>query len=99
MPLYVPPALLNEAEAARHQEIWKERDEAIKNGQYERDTELADEQSRLGTFRALFLHNKYSSDCCLKGQVLRAPSARSARNSHSTIINSHAAAVAVSNSV
>lgn len=57
MPLYVPSATLTEAEAARHNEIWTERLEAIRNGEYERDTELAEEQSRLGTFRGVFLHD------------------------------------------
>jgi hypothetical protein len=57
MPLYVPPAILNEAEAARHQEIWAERTEAIENGQYERDNELAEEQSKLGTFTPHFMHD------------------------------------------
>jgi hypothetical protein len=57
MPLYVPPAILNEAEAARHEAIWKERQEAIQKGEYERDTELANEQHRLGTFRPQFLHD------------------------------------------
>jgi len=57
MPLYVPPAILNEKQAARHQAIWKERQEAIRKGEYERDSELANEQSRLGTFRPHFLHD------------------------------------------
>src|SRR5262249_2522875 len=57
MPLYVPPAILNEAEAARHEAIWKERQEAIQKGEYERDTELANEQHQLGTFRSHFLHD------------------------------------------
>ncbi len=57
MPLYVPPAILNDEEAARHQAIWAERLEAIRNGEFERATELANEQSRLGTFRPFFLHD------------------------------------------
>jgi hypothetical protein len=57
LPLYVPPAILNEAEAARHEAIWTERQEAIQKGEYERDTELANEQHRLGTFRPHFLHD------------------------------------------
>jgi hypothetical protein len=57
MPLYVPPAILNEAEAARHEAIWLERLEAIQKADYERDTELANEQHRLGTFRPHFLHD------------------------------------------
>jgi hypothetical protein len=57
VPLYVPPAILNVAEAARHEAIWKERWEAIEKGDYERDTELANEQHRLGTFRAQFMHD------------------------------------------
>src|SRR5262249_50393637 len=35
----------------------KERQEAIQKGEYERDTELANEQYRLGTFRPQFLHD------------------------------------------
>jgi hypothetical protein len=57
MPLYVPPAILNEAEAARHEAIWQERWEAIEKGDYERDTALANEQHGLGTFRAQFMHD------------------------------------------
>jgi hypothetical protein len=57
MPLYVPPAILNDAEAARHEAIWKERQKAIEMGDYERDTELANEQHSLGTFRSQFLHD------------------------------------------
>jgi hypothetical protein len=57
MPLYVPSAILNEAEATRHEAIWKERQEAIQKGDYERDTKLANEQHRLGTFRSQFLHD------------------------------------------
>jgi hypothetical protein len=57
MPLYVPPAILNEEEAARHEAIWKERQEAIRKGEYERDTELANEQHGLGRFRPHFLHD------------------------------------------
>jgi hypothetical protein len=57
IPLYVPAATLTDAEAARHNEIWQERLEAIQNGEYDRDTELAEEQSRLGTFRPVFLHD------------------------------------------
>jgi hypothetical protein len=57
MPLYVPPAVLIEAEAVRHEEIWKEREEAIRNGQYDCDTEFAHEQSRLGTFLPHFFHD------------------------------------------
>jgi hypothetical protein len=37
--------------------IWQERQEAIQRGEYERDTKLANEQHRLGTFRSQFLHN------------------------------------------
>jgi hypothetical protein len=48
---------LNEAEVARHEAIWKEREEAIRKGEYERDTVLADEQHRLGTFCSQFLHD------------------------------------------
>ena len=57
MPLYVPPAILTEADATRHQEIWTERLAAIQNGEYERDNELADEQSKLGTFTPHFMHD------------------------------------------
>jgi hypothetical protein len=55
--LYVPPTILNEAEAARHAVIWTERQKAIQKGQYKRDTELANEPYRLGTFRPHFLHD------------------------------------------
>jgi hypothetical protein len=37
MPLYVPPAILNEEQGARHEAIWKGRQEAIQKGEYERD--------------------------------------------------------------
>jgi hypothetical protein len=57
MPLYVPPAISNQDKAARHEAIWQERQEAIQRGEYERDTKLANEQHRLGTFRSQFLHN------------------------------------------
>ncbi|WP_339038115.1 hypothetical protein WHZ78_09510 [Bradyrhizobium symbiodeficiens] len=57
MPLYVPPAVLNAAQAARHQAIWAERLIAIQNGEYERDNVLADEQSKLGTFTPHFMHD------------------------------------------
>jgi hypothetical protein len=57
MPLYVPPAILDDADAAHHEAIWKERWEAIEKGDYERDTELAVEQHGLGTFRAEFMHD------------------------------------------
>jgi hypothetical protein len=57
MPLYVPPAVLNEEQAARHQAIWAERTAAIENGEFEKDNELAEEQSKLGTFTPHFMHD------------------------------------------
>jgi hypothetical protein len=69
MPLYVPSAILNEGEAARHDAIWKERQEAIERGEYERDTELADEQQRLGTFRSQFLHDPEAGALPIYGTV------------------------------
>ena len=69
MPLYVPSAILNEGEAARHEAIWKERQEAIERGEYERDTELANEQQQLGTFRSQFLHDPEAGALPIYGTV------------------------------
>jgi hypothetical protein len=57
MPLYVPPAILNEKETERFNEIWQERLEAIQKGDFDTDTKLADEQSKLGRFSPHFVHD------------------------------------------
>ena len=57
MPLYVPPAVLNAEQAARHEEIWQERADAIRKGDFDRAEKLAEEQSALGTFSPHFFHD------------------------------------------
>jgi len=53
IPLYVPPAVLNEAEAARHEEIWTR-----KNGRVSTNAMPSLRmKSRLRTFRPHFFHD------------------------------------------
>jgi hypothetical protein len=57
MPLYVPTSVLSDAETERFQQIWKDREEAIRSNNIERDIELCIEQSKLGKFRPTFHHD------------------------------------------
>jgi hypothetical protein len=57
IPLYVPPAALTAEQITRHEQIWQERSDAIRKGEFERAEKLAKEQSMLGTFTPHFIHD------------------------------------------
>lgn len=57
IPLYVPPSLVTEAEAAEHQRLGEERLRLIAEGEYERENETRDRQLQLGAPAFFFMHD------------------------------------------
>jgi hypothetical protein len=57
IPLYIPPYIISEGDAAKYDQLGKDSIEALQRGDYQRSDELKTEQTALGTFRPWMNHS------------------------------------------
>jgi len=57
IPPYVPPATLNDEQCLNFKKLDQEIERSLKEGKFERASELQDEQEKLGKSNPLFVHS------------------------------------------
>jgi hypothetical protein len=58
IPLYIPPSILSDADAARYRQLEQEMADAIKQGDYEKFDQLGSDQRKLGRFLPWMTHSQ-----------------------------------------